>query len=72
MRCAVPNGGSGVVGLVGGFVGAVTNEVVAEENEDEEEDGGESSMASTSIGVRIESPELALVVVVGGVVVGRR
>ena len=63
MRCVVPNGGSGVVGLVGGFVSAVTNEVAEEdEDEDEEEDGGESLIASTSIGVRIESPKVDLVV----------
>jgi hypothetical protein len=54
IRCAVPKGGSGVIDRVGGFVGAVTNDVVAEE--EEEDDGGESSMESTSIGVRGESP----------------
>jgi hypothetical protein len=60
MRCVVPNGGSGVVGRVGGFVGAVTKDVVAEE--EEEDDGGDSTIESTSIGVRGESPSATLVV----------
>jgi hypothetical protein len=46
MRWAVPNGGSGVVGRVGGFKGAVTYE------ETSEDEGRES----TSIGVVGESP----------------
>jgi hypothetical protein len=45
----IPNGGSGVVGRVGGFVAAVTKDVVAEE--EEEDDGGESTIESMSIGV---------------------
>jgi hypothetical protein len=53
MRCAVPNGGSGVVDHVGRFVGAVTKDVAAEEEGANEEDGRES----TSIGEERESPK---------------